>query len=96
MNSEVGPLVYQVPRTADDGKRKYSGKTSRLIDVEAQKLIAECFVKASKYVQDNVENVSKVANKLFEKEVLNAEDLEAILGPRVAQSSAPHAVPMPV
>lgn len=61
-------------------QREYSEKTAELIDSEVKRIIVECGTRAKKLLQDNFENLSKMAEKLIEKEVLEAEDVDAILG----------------
>ncbi len=62
--------------------KPYSEKTAELIDEETKKMIAEQYQRAIKTLKENKEGLSKLGERLLEKEVLFAEDLEEIFGPR--------------
>ena len=62
--------------------KPYSEKTAELIDDEIQAIITEQYQRAIKILTDNKEGLMKLGDRLLEKEVLFAEDLEAIFGPR--------------
>ena len=57
-------------------------------DEEAKKIIAEQFERAKKLLKEHQEGHNKLAQILLEKEVLFAEDVEAILGKRPWKSRA--------
>lgn len=62
--------------------KPYSEKTSETIDQEAKKIINEAYDRAKKILKENREGHSKLAELLLEREVIFAEDLEGIFGPR--------------
>lgn len=62
--------------------KPYSEQTADLIDKETQKIIADQMARAKKILKDNAEGHHRIAELLIEKEVITAEDVKAILGPR--------------
>lgn len=80
---------YDSSGNSDYGFTKpYSEKTAELIDSEAKKIIAQQFERAKKLLNEHKEGHNKLAEILLEKEVLFAEDVEAILGKRPWKSRA--------
>lgn len=63
-------------------QRPYSEKTAELIDKEAAAIIAEQMKRAKQVLKENEEGHHKIAELLIEKEVITADDVESILGPR--------------
>lgn len=62
--------------------RPYSEKTAELIDEEVKKMINEQYLRAKQILSDNKEGHAKLTQLLIEKEVIFAEDVEAIFGKR--------------
>ncbi|MBQ8225629.1 MAG: ATP-dependent zinc metalloprotease FtsH [Bacteroides sp.] len=62
--------------------RPYSEKTAELIDAEVKKMVNEQYERAKQILSDNKEGHNRLAQLLIEKEVIFAEDVEAIFGPR--------------
>lgn len=62
--------------------RPYSEKTAELIDAEAKQIVSEAYARAKDVLNNNLENLTKLATKLLEEEVIFSEDLVAIFGPR--------------
>lgn len=84
MSDEVGNLSFY-DSTGSRGyelTKPYSEKTAELIDKEAKELINEIHERAKKILQENEEGFKKLATLLLEREVIFADDLEAIFGPR--------------
>jgi spastic paraplegia protein 7 len=50
------------------------------MDLEARTLIAEAYRVTEQLLKDNKENLKKMAEALLEKETLNYEDVEKLLG----------------
>ena len=61
-------------------ERNYSEETARLIDEEVKRIIDEAYVKAKAILQQNAEKLKLLSNSLLEKEVLNGEEVKALLG----------------
>lgn len=68
---------------AYDFTRPYSEKTAELLDAEVSKLVKEVHDKTYKLLKDHEQEWREVANELLTKEVIFADDVQAILGPKV-------------
>ena len=74
---------YDSTGQSDYGFTKpYSEKTAELIDAEAKNIVAEQYARAKQILADNAEGHNRLAELLIEREVIFAEDLEKIFGPR--------------
>lgn len=62
--------------------KPYSEQTAQLIDKEVQNMIAEQYERAKTILREHQEGHNQLANLLIEKEVVFAEDVEAIFGKR--------------
>jgi cell division protease FtsH len=85
MNEKVGHLSFY-DSTGSRGyelSKPYSEKTAELIDQEVKNLIKSVHDRALQILTDNKEGFSKLAERLLEKEVIFAEDMEEIFGPNV-------------
>jgi cell division protease FtsH len=85
MSDEMGPLSYgkkeeQIFLGREFATHKdYSEQTAEKIDGEVSRVVMEAYEKSKKLLMDNVDVLHKIASELLEKEVLNAEELDAIL-----------------
>ncbi|MBQ7389464.1 MAG: ATP-dependent zinc metalloprotease FtsH, partial [Paludibacteraceae bacterium] len=62
--------------------KPYSEKTAELIDEEAKKIIAEQYQRAKELLETHREGHNRLAELLVEREVIFAEDVEAVFGKR--------------
>lgn len=62
--------------------KPYSEKTAETIDSEVNKLIAKEYARAKQVLEEHKEGHAALAQLLVDKEVIFAEDLEKIFGPR--------------
>lgn len=62
--------------------KPYSEQTADLIDKETQKIIADQMARAKKILKENADGHHRIAELLIEKEVITADDVKEILGPR--------------
>jgi len=62
--------------------KPYSEKTAELIDKEVKDLVDMIHERTRKILTENFEGFSQLAELLLEKEVIFADDLERIFGPR--------------
>ena len=85
MSDKVGHLSFYDSTGARgyDLTKPYSEKTAELIDKEVKDLIKMIHDRTLKILTDNKEGFLALATILLEKEVIFAEDLENIFGPRV-------------
>ena len=67
---------------AYDLNRPYSEKTAELIDKEVKELVKMIHDKTRKILDDNYDGFVALATLLLEREVIFADDLERIFGPR--------------
>ena len=63
-------------------QRPYSEATAQLIDEETKAMIAEQYARAKDILSKNAEGHAALAQLLVEREVIFAEDVENIFGPR--------------
>jgi len=84
MSETVGNISFydSTGQTEYAFNRPYSEKTSELIDTEAKKIIDEAYERARDILIKHKEGHTRLAEMLLEREVIFAEDLEDIFGPR--------------
>ena len=63
-------------------QRPYSEETAQLIDQEVQKMIAEQYERAKTLLREKAAGHAELAQLLVDREVIFAEDVEHIFGPR--------------
>ena len=63
-------------------QRPYSEETARLIDEEVKRMIAEQYERAKTLLLAKRDGHGRLADLLVEREVIFAEDVEKIFGPR--------------
>ena len=85
MSDKVGELSFydSTGTRGYDLTKPYSEKTAELMDQEVKDLVAEVHERTKKILIDNQEGFVTMAKLLLEKEVIFAEDIEKILGPKV-------------
>lgn len=88
MSDKVGNLSFYDSTGARGFElvKPYSEKTAELMDQEVHKLVDEIYARTKKLITDNYEGFEAVAAKLLENEVIMADDIEKILGPKVKQN----------
>ncbi len=84
MSKKVGNICfYDSSENAGFNLSKpYSEDTAQLIDKEAKRLIDQAYAMAKKVLEEQKEGFTKLAHILLEREVIFADDLEAIFGKR--------------
>ncbi|MFI5346243.1 MAG: ATP-dependent zinc metalloprotease FtsH [Elusimicrobiota bacterium] len=85
MSEKVGPLSLKKPdqevflgRGISD-QNMYSERTAQLVDEEVKRLVTEAQAKARELLTTNRKILDSLAQTLFDKEVLNGEEIDAIL-----------------
>ncbi len=92
MSSVMGPLSYggkdeQIFLGREFATHKdYSEETAKRIDGEISAIVTGCYENAKKLLLENIDTLHRMANELLEKEVLNAAELDAIIGIPVAEA----------
>lgn len=86
--SDLGPLVFgkrdeQIFLGKEIAHHKdYSEKTAVEIDQAVSQIITTCYQKAKDLLENNLDELKKLADALLERETLILEEIEDILGPR--------------
>ncbi len=81
MGQEIPNLCYY--NNDEYGFQKpYSEATAQLIDKEVKNMIAEQYARAKKILSEHASEHGQLAQLLVEREVIFAEDVERIFGPR--------------
>ena len=86
--SELGPLAFgkrdeQIFLGKEIAHHKdYSEKTAVEIDQAVNQIITNCYEKAKSLLENNLDDLKKLADALLERETLILEEIEDILGPR--------------
>ena len=85
MSSKVGTLSFYDSTGASGYSlvKPYSEKTAELMDQEAKVIVDNVHKRTLKLIEDHKEQFMQLGALLLEKEVIFAEDIEKILGPKV-------------
>ncbi|XP_046934917.1 paraplegin isoform X2 [Lynx rufus] len=83
MAPSIGPVSF--PEAQEGltgvGRRPFSQGLQQMMDHEAKVLVAKAHRHTEKVLRDNQDKLQALANALLEKEVINYEDIEALIGP---------------
>ena len=85
MSDKVGALSFY-DSTGSQGYnlvKPYSEKTAEVMDLEVKALVDGIHSRTRKLIDDNMDGFMRLGALLLEKEVIYAEDIETILGPKV-------------
>ncbi|CAJ0955802.1 unnamed protein product [Ranitomeya imitator] len=63
------------------GRRPFSQGLQEMMDYEAQQLVAIAYKDTEKLLKENKDKLQMLANALLEKEVINYNDIETLIGP---------------
>uniref|UniRef100_A0A8C4W5P0 Mitochondrial inner membrane m-AAA protease component paraplegin n=1 Tax=Gopherus evgoodei TaxID=1825980 RepID=A0A8C4W5P0_9SAUR len=81
MVPSIGHLSFpELERTPGVGQRPFSQGLQQMMDHEAKVLVAQAYRHTEKLLLDNRDKLQTLANTLLEKEVINYEDMEALIG----------------
>ena len=88
MSEKVGNVSYydSTGSRAYDLQKPYSDKTAELIDSEVKELIKLIHDRTETILRENFDGFNELATILLEKEVIFADDLERIFGPKVTNA----------
>ena len=93
MNEKIGPIKYGDFRSHVHIRfdappvHESSEETAREIDIEVKKLIDEAHVRALQILNDNRDELEKLAQALLERETLSAQEVDVLLGRTPAETS---------
>jgi len=76
-NEAIGLLSFEPTQ----GKKMYSKRTAATMDLEARQLIAAAYKKTENCLLENKEKLEQLSELLLQKETLNYNEVEALLGP---------------
>jgi len=62
--------------------KDYSEETARRIDTEIGQIVSACYDTAKKILSENLQTLHSLSEELIKREVLNSEDLDAIISGR--------------
>jgi AFG3 family protein len=82
MNKQVGPLSFTDPQNDQTFLKPFAEETGTLIDEEVRKLVNYAYKRTLDLLTEKRGDIEKVAKLLLEKEVINREDMENLLGKR--------------
>lgn len=86
MSEELGPLTFgkneeQIFLGREIAQhRDYSELTAQKIDAEVKKIVDGSYSKAHQLIEDNMDILHNMATALLERETLNSEDIDEIIG----------------
>lgn len=90
MSETIGPSSFGSLSRQSYSNKPYSEETAAMIDREARIVVQRAYETAKKIIRDNYESFEKLANLLYEKEVLSYDDCREILGDRPYPPSKSH------
>ncbi len=87
MSSKVGNLSFydSTGSRGYDLTKPYSEKTAELMDQEARRIVDEVYNTSKQLLEEHKEGFLTLAARLQEKEVIFADDMEEIFGPKVGE-----------
>ena len=86
MSESLGPLVFDgqrqqfLPGMPQPSFRKYSEQTAQVIDEEIKRIVTESYERVKKLLKEKRDLLETLAKELCEKEVIEGEELERLLG----------------
>ena len=88
MSDEVGSLSFYDSTGARGYEltKPYSEKTAEAMDKEVKKIVNQVRERTRKIIMDHYDGFIQMGQQLLEKEVIFADDIEKILGPKVKPS----------
>ena len=95
MSDKVGNLSFYDSTGARGYNltKPYSEKTAELMDEEVKAIVREVHDRTYRLIEDHKEGFMQMGALLLEKEVIFAEDIERILGPKVKPAEEDQPVP---
>ncbi|MDD4339143.1 MAG: ATP-dependent zinc metalloprotease FtsH [Syntrophales bacterium] len=101
MSEVMGPLSYgkkeeQIFLGREFATHKdYSEQTAEKIDQEITRIVSDAYEKSKTLLMDHMDILNRMASALLEKEVLNAEEIDALVFPPDADDTAGGAAAIP-
>jgi cell division protease FtsH len=97
MSEQLGLVAHREERAPQflgmpSGDRQYSEETARRIDVEVARIIGEGYARAKVVLGDQRDALERVVAVLFEKEIMEGEELRQLLGKATPAGDQPQVV----
>jgi cell division protease FtsH len=95
-NGHQRPMFLENPFAQQRGN--YSEETALKIDAEVTRILSEAHDVARSVLRDRRQTLDTLSHRLLEKEVIEADELQAIMGPvppKDAEGTVPAAIPDP-
>ena len=90
--SSLGPIQYEADnenvflgRDYTSTQKNFSTQIAYEIDTEVRKIIDESHELAKKIIEDNRDQVILIAERLLEKETINAEEIAELFEPKIVK-----------
>ncbi|XP_010152455.1 PREDICTED: paraplegin, partial [Eurypyga helias] len=82
MVPSIGQISFpDLESAAGIGRRPFSQGLQQMMDHEAKVLVAQAYRRTEKLLLENRDKLQTLSNALLEKEVINYDDIEALIGP---------------
>ncbi|XP_054696087.1 paraplegin [Grus americana] len=82
MVPSIGQLSFpDLESAAGIGRHPFSQGLQQMMDHEAKVLVAQAYRRTEKLLLENRDKLQTLSNALLEKEVINYDDIEALIGP---------------
>jgi cell division protease FtsH len=85
MSDLIGPLLYY--DDTETSNYKISNDTANLIDSEVKKLVTQALKEAHRILNDNIENLHKLAKALLEHETLTGDEIKDLLAGKIIEKN---------
>ena len=102
MSDRIGPVAYHsghddpfLGREIVQEHRPYSEHTARIIDEEVAKTLGEAADLAKRTIAEHRDKLDALANALLEREEIDQQEVEQLIGPAVEPEDSPLAPPIP-
>jgi cell division protease FtsH len=70
--------------------KDYSEDMAKQIDDEVKTIVEEAYSRAKSILQENIDNLHKVATQLLEKEVMDAQEVKDLIGFKNGNDTSSH------
>jgi cell division protease FtsH len=100
MSAAVGPVSFHrrralfLPPSEDGASGDFSEATARLIDSELRRVLTEGYENAQRILQEQRGTLEELARRLLEQEVVERDELRALLGKTARAPERPRAEPV--
>jgi len=85
MSEKVGNISFYDAQGGYEFTKPYSEKTAELIDAEVKAIVDDVTARTRKILEDNWDGLTQLAEQLIDKEVIMADDIEKIFGPKAGK-----------